>query len=597
GFGAASEPAAAGVVRFAVDPPEGISMDSPFISPDGKVLAFTGRESADEGAQRPEPYIYTRRLDELESHRLDATRGVFASTFSADSHWLAFASSASPGSSVQQLRKVPVDGSAPPLVLAEWKSGWRSPIVWPVGEGILLTTSDGKLVRVAPDGSGAGEPLQMKLPEGLSTVGLRSPLPAPGKILASNDSWEGTGYHQEVDLVDAHTGEVRRILDNGTSARWSPTGHLVFTRNDTLLAMRADPVTFEPAGGVISLTDGLGTSTGDAGAAFALSQSGTLVHRTGGRWGMHRRIAILSLDGSLVPWSDDRLPFQDAIDVSPDGRWMAVTEMGDDLNFSVWISAMDKPRLRLLAAMPKMDCNNALWAPGSEAVYYTCSGRGGSGTVYRARPDSASPPEEIVSFSGRNNLIVPAAASPDGRWLLAREGGYLGSGESELMKVDLAADKRSLVPFGEDVRESWTAALSPDGRWLAYATRASGRSEIHLRRFAEDGTVGPPAIVTSGDIVAVGWSLEDGDGARDLLFWSRAGKLYKVRISTSPSLSIGDPVEILDGSKIHPSINTAAWMPDGRLLIVQQGEDEEVRRGAVVVVNWLEELKRLARSP
>jgi hypothetical protein len=50
------------------------------------------------------------------------------------------------------------------------------------------------------------------------------------------------------------------LVKGGRDAGYLPTGHLVYARGSTLLAVRFDPSTRQASGGPVSLLDGLGRS-------------------------------------------------------------------------------------------------------------------------------------------------------------------------------------------------------------------------------------------------------------------------------------------------------------------------------------------------
>jgi len=60
-----------------------------------------------------------------------------------------------------------------------------------------------------------------------------------------------------VALLNVETGEARMLLANGGSPAWSSTGHLLFSRGETLLAVPFDLDRLSPAGGQVAIADGL----------------------------------------------------------------------------------------------------------------------------------------------------------------------------------------------------------------------------------------------------------------------------------------------------------------------------------------------------
>jgi serine/threonine-protein kinase len=146
------------------------------------------------------------------------------------------------------------------------------------------------------------------------------------------------------------------------------------------------------------------------------------------------------------------------------------------------------------------------------------------------------------------------------------------------------------------------AELSPDGRWLAYQSDESGQFEVYVRPFPD---------VNSGR-----WPVSTGGGTRPL--WARNGRelfyvvttgagsaaLMRVPIEHRGTFTVGVPSKLFegryyftDGVGIAGEERTYDVSPDGQrfLMIKPEGESEEgpAPVNLVLVLNWLEELKRL----
>ena len=128
--------------------------------------------------------------------------------------------------------------------------------------------------------------------------------------------------------------------------------------------------------------------------------------------------------------------------------------------------------------------------------------------------------------------------------------------------------------------------FSPDGRWLAYASNATGRTEVFVSAANGDGK----RPVSSGGGTAPVW----GRDGRTLYY--RSGPHYfSVDVRQLPSI-IGRPAALGKDLPLalgygfgHAGYDVAS---DGRLLIVQPGADEAAPLRLEVVLNWFEELKQ-----
>jgi hypothetical protein len=600
-WGVARDADGSRMIRFSILPPAGLEMEGPRISPDGSVLVFSGVEAASGPDGRRERALYVRPLDSPVARRIEGSEGAFVGTFSPDGRWLAFAAPMRPGSPTSSLRKVPVDGSTPPVVLVDWNSQWQVEVLWLEDGDLLVSTRDNELLRIPSHGGGRlGAPVKLVphgpdnteagLPSGGELVGL---LPDPGKVLMSFESWEGR-YHQEAHILDTRTGALRRILDDASSPVWSPTGHLVFTRHDTLRAVPFDPESLEPVGGFVSLAKGLGLEDAfGAGAEFSLSRNGTLVHVPGGRPAGQRALVIVGQDGKASPWSDDRRAFQPHLRLSGDRRRLATTIMTEDLLFSVWVSEVERPRLRATASMPGMDCSNPIWMPDGEKLLFRCAGREGKEGLYSMRADGGDRPSLLVDLESHPLDLMGASLTPDGRWLLTDRAYLAPMQENFLYLADLSAAEPSLRPFLPDLPVASTGRFSPDGRWVCYLAPTSRGTELYVRRFNGEAGPGPPILAAVGEIVQATWRATQAPGVLDLVYIDSQAREYQVAIDTRQAVHVSNPRLSRDLSGVKPALATWDYLPDGRLLAVQRGADEDEPTRAEVTVNWFEELNRL----
>ena len=102
---------------------------------------------------------------------------------------------------------------------------------------------------------------------------------------------EALGMALEIAQIVVHSlesGEQRVLLENGSDARYVPTGHLVFAREATLIAVPFDLATLSVTGPEVPVLEDVnhalytGHSLRETGAAqFAFSDSGTLAYIAG----------------------------------------------------------------------------------------------------------------------------------------------------------------------------------------------------------------------------------------------------------------------------------------------------------------------------
>ena len=159
------------------------------------------------------------------------------------------------------------------------------------------------------------------------------------------------------------------------------------------------------------------------------------------------------------------------------------------------------------------------------------------------------------------------------------------------------------MPFGSVTSVEPTGAVfSPDGRWVAYAstTRAgdlySPNRGVFIQPFPATGV--PYQVPKARIDYHPAWS-PDG---KSLFFIAAAPQpLFVVNVNTQPSVSFGVPAElpptIPRPSRLSGSTRGYDILPDGRILslvpIDQDSTGGTVQSEIRVVVNWIEELKRM----
>ena len=173
-------------------------------------------------------------------------------------------------------------------------------------------------------------------------------------------------------------------------------------------------------------------------------------------------------------------------------------------------------------------------------------------------------------------------------------GDYGGWGEQR-RKPPADEGKTAVVPL---VRTPFTEGLgevSPDGRWLAYQSNESGREEIYVRPFP-DVHSGRWQVSAKGGSKPV-WARS----SRELFYVDAAGAMTAVEIESAPTFTARSPVTLFttqySSATQARSYDVAA--DNGRFLMIKNAPSERATTAAdqpgsmVIVLNWLEELKRL----
>jgi len=126
-------------------------------------------------------------------------------------------------------------------------------------------------------------------------------------------------------------------------------------------------------------------------------------------------------------------------------------------------------------------------------------------SLYLRAADGTGSAEQILA--GEDNLWQMGFAPGD------REVVFWSESAGNLFRATLGTDSGP-VPLLESAYLNGDFTLSPDGRWIAYTSKASGSSEIHVRSYPD---MGPLTVASIGGGVFPAWS---GDG-KEIFYWSR----------------------------------------------------------------------------
>ena len=249
------------VIRFAVVPSPSVPIGGFDISPDGTLLVYSG---GPQGSNR----LFMRRLDQFSDLPIAGTEGADAPFFSPDGQWVAFFSRG-------KLLKVDVQTTAAPILLGD-----------DLGNGLLLNGAawlqDGTIIfarmqkglqRVSTEG---GEPTPLtSLSQTPQEFDHHSPLLLPGGEALLFTLHESNG---RFNVVAQHlaSGERKVLIESAYDATYVPSGHLLFARNQTLLAVPFDVKRLAVTGPAVIVMEAVAGAPNDAYGGYRLSASGTL---------------------------------------------------------------------------------------------------------------------------------------------------------------------------------------------------------------------------------------------------------------------------------------------------------------------------------
>jgi WD40 repeat protein len=543
------------VLRYTLAPPAKTSILQFAVSPDGHSVVMRTSEGS----------LSVRALDSLQAQPLAGTGGAIYPFWSPDSRYIGFFADG-------KLKKISLNGG-PAQTLCDAPGIGRGG-TWN-REGVILFAAGNGLSRVPAAG---GVPVPVTKLEGGN---YRNPvfLPDGRRFLYVAIGGKDNGIH----LESLDSKESRRIVPDDSQPAYLD-GHLLFVRDQTLMAQPVDQKTMNPRGDLFPVAEQVSSTPNGAEKLYSISENGVLIYQAGGLGGGRQHL-----------WFDRAGKELDAVGgpvrsvnnfaLSPDGKRVAIerlTGSGSDL----WISDLEhstESRFTFDASRNLLP----VWSPDGSKVAFASNRGGGVFNLYQ-RASNGTGQDELLLESKETKVA----------WDWSRDGRFLifGSQSSKgwyLRVLPLTGDRKP-VPLVQSEFTNTGGQLSPDGRWLAYTSNESGRPEVYAVPFAP-GPEGAPAIPAVGkwQISTAGGTQPRwrGDG-KEMFYMAPDGKLMAVEVKTSsPTFERGTPQGLFESRSDVPATDAFRWgyvtSADGkRFLITTAGQGGE-QPPLTVVVNWL----------
>jgi serine/threonine-protein kinase len=536
------------------------------ISPDGTKLAYPVSEN---NTTR----IYLRRMDQFEAQPLLGTEGGSIPFFSPDGKWIAFHSGDS-------LFKLSLEGGTPQTI-TRVSSSHSVGGSWAPADKIVYSECYIGLKIVS---SAGGTPKLITKQELESLDHLvrdsRHPQILPGgkSVLACVDN---SPMDKRVAIHSLETGAMNTILRRGTSARYVPSGHIVYAWDGDLLAVPFDIDNLEVIGSPVTVLQGIHMEDLHGSANFAISDTGTLVYVPGPMIRSQAGVALVDRNGDI-----ENLPIPMGIFTSPriskDGRHILLAQSGELGLHQFLVYDVERG-----ASVSLNDGNEheywGIWDSTGENVIYNSSVNGKlPALLFRKNREL----ESIDPLTPQREFTQqPICVSSDGKYLFFQESETPTGFDIWLM--DLSSGFQTQKLLGSSANELHPS-ISPDSQWLAYASDETGLWEVYVKPFPESAR--KIRISMNG-----GWEPIWSSDGKKIYFRSLNGtSIFEVQFD-SDKAEAGNPEILIEGPfkeglYYGPMYDLA---PDGRFLVLTKTAQEFQPTEIRVIQNWLEELKRL----
>jgi len=542
------------------------------ITPDGRRIVYRG-----------EGQLLVRALDALVPMALTGLGNPRAPFVSPDGQWVGFFDG------LAGLKKVPISGGAPLLITAGDGSGPRG-ATWLEDGTIVYATAARGLLRVP---AGGGEAAALTRPDTATEEAAYwwpEALPGGGAVLFTIMARTGGLDAAQIAVLDLRTGSKTVLLRGGYDAMYVPSGHLVYGSGGNLRAVAFDLATRTVTGVPVSVVEGVATTLQGAMDAI-VSATGTLVYVPGTLAGAEPR-SLLWVDrqGREVSLAAPEHAYQFPR-LSPDGTRIALYR--SDQERDVWVWDVSRSTLSRLTFETNTD-SSALWTPDGQRLVFA-SQRDGAFNLYEQAADGTG---MALRLTRSQRPQTPTDITADGTRVLFNERTAERGMDLQLLTLPAAITAASTTAHVDALVETRfnerDGVVSPDGHWLAYAGDSSGQWEIYVRPFPP-GQGGLWPISTAGGSQPV-WARS----GRELYYRALDGGLMAVPvIGLTGAWRSGAPVKLFatryfggDGGQPARQYDVAA---DGQhfLMIEDASDGAPARPNLTIVLNWLDELKRV----
>jgi Tol biopolymer transport system component len=359
--------------------------------------------------------------------------------------------------------------------------------------------------------------------------------------------------------------ESRLLIREAARAVYSPPGHLLFARGETLFTQSFDLGKMQITGEAFPIPGPDGQVIATTWALFSVSRNGVLSYiRTRPR---AFRLNWYDRQGKLLETIGDPAPYKSIV-LSPDDKRLAVDRADAD---GVWLLELATGIATQLTF--SRYAGDPVWSPDARQVVFTVFD-GLIGNLYR----------KVIAGGNEEPLFKSEENKYAQQWLNDGTSILFMNQATALYRLPLSADAKPQMLTQAQFTNKDEFRLSPDERWIAYNSRESGRWEVYVASFP---SFGGKRQVSSGGGCQAHWR-KDG---KELFYLGLQGKLMAVDVATGPLFEADAPRELFQTPiLVNPLIDQYAVTGDGQRFILGTplGEEEPI----TVMLNWAAGLKR-----
>ena len=268
------------------------------------------------------------------------------------------------------------------------------------------------------------------------------------------------------------------LIEDGVRPHYLATGHILFARERTLLAVPFDTRRLELTGDPFPLVENLVVDAyRNNTAQFAVSDEGTLAYLAGSATNGAATLVWVDRDGAVRPITQETRPYLGPR-ISPDGSRIALAIVDDATDRrDIWVLELERRTLTRLT-FGDGEATDPIWDSQGETITFSSDrSRTGVFNLYSLPADGSGEPTQLTRY---DELTFPRFWLPGGIGLVFHQ--LSPSTSHDIGILSMAAEEDTEIVLGSRFGELHPS-LSSDGRWLAYVSDESGRWEVYVRGF------------------------------------------------------------------------------------------------------------------
>ena len=537
------------------------------LSPDGRRLVFSA--SSRDGRDM----LYVRSLDSLEAQPLVGTSDGGLPFWSPDGRFIGFFADG-------KMKRIG-SGGGPATTICDSPSGrggaWNR-------DGVIIYSAafNGPLRRISADG-GESSPVTT-LDASQNEISHRWPAFLPdGRhflYLAGNPFAPNDNPTNAIKMGSLDSKEVKTLVKTRANAIYA-SGHILYLRQNELMAQPFDLKSLEVTGDAFPLGDEVYEDKRSVRAAFTMSENGMLAYApissgdSGPSFVLVDRIGKRGVE--VACGGDCRRP-----SISQDGNSIAYDL--DTPAYEIWTydRGRDIKTRVTLSSAPTHSNTTAVWSPDGRWLAYSCFLNGKYG-VCRKHSDGSGE-EEVLFPYDTEQTAAPSDWSRDGKVIAFHR---FSEGISSVWLVTLERD-REARQFLHSQFSQLQGRFSPDGRWMAYCSNESGEYKVYVVPYPGPGG---KWLISHGPGCGPRWQ-RDG---KEIYYISSDKRLMAVQVKASgKGFEVGATNSLFDTVAYTAEENYFGNFdvtPDGAHFVLITN-DVQIGGALTLVQNWNAGLKK-----